>query len=307
MNTSFKWAASVRRVIIGALAAATALLAACSALRLSYNQAPTIAYWWLDSYVDFNDTQSARFRQDLAQWFEWHRRGQLPDYAQLLARARAEVLEPVTPAQLCEWNQEGMRRLDAAFEHAVPALGDLALSLTPEQLQNIERRYAKNNAEAVKEHLPPKPEDRLKVAVKRAEERAKTVYGRLNDAQRERLARGVAGAPIDAAAWIDERKARQQDILRTLNRLQPVAAAADKAPAEKAKAREEAQAGMRALMAHWHRSPREPYRALQQKAVDYNCALAADVHNLSTPAQRQAAAEKFMGWEDDLRALIAQR
>lgn len=307
MNTSFKWAASVRRVIIGALAAATALLAACSALRLSYNQAPTIAYWWLDAYVDFNDTQSARFRQDLAQWFEWHRRGQLPDYAQLLARARAEVLEPVTPAQLCEWNQEGMRRLDAAFEHAVPALGDLALSLTPEQLQNIERRYAKNNAEAVKEHLPPTPEDRLKVAVKRAEERAKMVYGQLNDAQRERLARGVAGAPIDAAAWIDERKARQQDILRTLNRLQPVAAAADNAPAERARAREQAQAGMRVLMAHWHRSPREAYRALQHKAIDYNCALAADVHNLSTPAQRQAAAEKFMGWEDDLRALIAQR
>lgn len=295
----------MRRVIIGALAGASLMLSGCSALRLAYGQADTVAYWWLDAYVDFNDAQSVRMRQDVAHWFEWHRRSQLPDYVQLLARARAEVLEPVTPAQLCLWSEEGVRRLDAALEQAVPALGQLALSLTPAQLDHIERHYAKGNAEAVKDHLPPQPGDRLKAAVKRAEDRAKMLYGRLGDAQRERLARGVASTPIDAAAWIDERKARQQDILRLLRRLQPLAAAA-KTTALKARAQDEAQAGMRALIANWHRSPREAYRALQPRALEYNCALAADVHNLSTPAQRHVAAERLKGWEDDLRALIAQ-
>ncbi len=305
MNTSFKWAASVRRVIIGVLAAAPLLLSGCSALRLAYNQADNVAYWWLDAYVDFDDAQSVRMRQDVAAWFDWHRRNQLPDYVQLLTRVRAEVAEPVTPAQVCQWNDEGTRRLDLALEQAVPALAQLALSLQPDQLDHIERHYAKTNAEAVKDHLPPSPADRLKVAVKRAEDRAKMLYGRLNDAQRERLARGVAGTPIDAAAWIDERKARQQDILRLLRRLQPLGAAA-KTPADRASAQEEARAGIRTVIANWHRSPRERYRALQPRALEYNCALAADVHNLSTPAQRQLAAEKIKGWEDDLRALIAQ-
>ena len=51
------------------------------------------------------------------------------------------------------------------------------------------------------------------------------------------------------------------------------------------------------------RSPREAYRGYQEKLENYNCAFAAMLHNATTPAQRQAAAAKFKGWENDLRIL----
>ena len=63
------------------------------------------------------------------------------------------------------------------------------------------------------------------------------------------------------------------------------------------------RAALRAYMAHLWRSPREPYRRYQEKLESYNCSFAARVHNSTTPAQRQAAAAKFKGWEADLRAL----
>ena len=48
------------RHIIGALLAALVLLGlgGCSAVKLSYQNAPELTYWWLDSYLDLNDTQS---------------------------------------------------------------------------------------------------------------------------------------------------------------------------------------------------------------------------------------------------------
>ena len=40
--------------IISLLAFASALQA-CSAVKIAYNQAPTLAYLYLDGYMDFND------------------------------------------------------------------------------------------------------------------------------------------------------------------------------------------------------------------------------------------------------------
>ncbi|MFM8901356.1 MAG: hypothetical protein ACKOF9_15630 [Burkholderiales bacterium] len=65
MNTSFVGSTVFKRWIIGALCCLPVLLAACSAARLGYGQGPTLAYWWLDGYVDFNEAQSLRVREDL--------------------------------------------------------------------------------------------------------------------------------------------------------------------------------------------------------------------------------------------------
>ena len=55
--------------IIGALLLASAL-AACSSVRLAYNNLPTLSYWWLDGYVDFDGAQTPRVREDLGQLLE---------------------------------------------------------------------------------------------------------------------------------------------------------------------------------------------------------------------------------------------
>ena len=50
--------------IIGVLVASL-VLGGCSAVRLGYNNGPTVIYWWLDSYFDFDSEQSLRMRNDL--------------------------------------------------------------------------------------------------------------------------------------------------------------------------------------------------------------------------------------------------
>lgn len=285
-----------RIIGIGALLAAVLLwLGGCTALRFTYNQGPEIAYWWMDGYVDFDDEQEARMRRRLHDWFDWHRRTQLPDYAGLLARAESEAAADAAPAQICAWVELLRDRGERLYEQAVPMLAELAVTVGPAQIEHLERKYAKNNREFAREYLQDSAQERREAVLKRASERAEMLYGSLAEPQRERLRKGVAESPFDPALWFEERKARQQAVLALLKR-----------HGGRPESRAEAEAGLRRLGADVRRSPRDAYRRYEHRLVEYNCALAADVHNVAPPAQREAALRKLKGWETDVRRLAAQ-
>src|SRR5947209_5333952 len=110
-----------RSSIIAALVTALVLaVAGCSVLKVGYGQLDAIVFRWLDGYVDFDDAQSLRARTALDDALAWHRRTQLPDYVQLLARAEAEVLGDATPAQMCTWAAEIRSRLDPGPQSVAP-------------------------------------------------------------------------------------------------------------------------------------------------------------------------------------------
>ena len=269
-----------------------AVTTGCSALRIGYGTAPDLVYWWLDRYVDFNGDQTARVRQAIRQWFVWHRRTQVPDYAAQLVRAQAEALADTTPARVCEWQAEGYKRARIAFEHVAPAAAELMLTITPEQIKHLDQRYAKYNAEFRDDYLQPDLAKRADETRKRAIDRAETLYGRLGDAQRARITESLTRSPFDPELWLAERRARQQDALQTLRRTS--------APGS---TREQALAALRGYVERLQQSPRENYRRYTERLTEFNCATAADLHNVTTLAQRRTAAQKLAGWEGDLRAI----
>jgi Family of unknown function (DUF6279) len=282
----------LKRAIIAALVVLAGLVSGCSVLRVAYSQAPDLAYWWLDGYVDFDDTQTPLARDALARWFAWHRRAQLPAIAEALSRVQVEILADTTPERACTWWAWLRERGLEAADRAVPATADLMIRLTPAQVRHLERRQEKANAEFRDEYLAAEPAERQRATVERAVERAETVYGRLEDAQRGRIAAIVATSPFDADTWFGERLLRQRDTVALLQRM----VAERPAP-------EAAQAAVRAWVAHVERSPREAYRRYTERLTQFNCSFAASLHNSTTPAQRQAAAQKLRRWELDLRAV----
>ncbi len=280
-------------IILGLMTVLT-LLSGCTALRFGYNQAPELAYWWIDAYVDFDDAQTVRAREELAAWFRWHRATQLPEHARQLARAQAQVLEPTTPAAVCRWSDEVLARGQPAFDRALPVMAEIALTLKPAQLKHIAKRFDKVNDTFKSDYLQEDAQERLDAAVERIEDRAKTLYGKLTDTQLERLRQRLAVSPFDPVVWLAERRQRQADTLQMLRRLSAERATPD-----------QAQTAIRVLYDHMGRSPREPYRVYANKLQQYNCMVAAELHNSTNTGQRQGAAKKLKGWEEDLRALTA--
>jgi hypothetical protein len=286
------------RIIGWALCAAT-VLSGCSAVRIGYDQAPTLAWWWLDGYLDFDARQAPAVKDALAQWFAWHRKNQLPDYAELLAAAQVQVLQPATAVQVCRWNDELRARIEAGLAQAVPPAADLLPGIGAAQLEHLERRYQKSNRDFEQDFLQADPDERRAAAVERTIDRAEMLYGRLDPRQRQLIAAGVEASPFDPAAWLTERRELQAQVLQTLARL----TAGGPARADRASN----VAGLEALAQRMLRTSPGPYRDYQRRLTDYNCAFVARLHNSTTPAQRQAARDKLRGWEEDLRVLAARK
>ena len=276
----------------GIILALMTALCGCSAMRLTYDQGPLLAYWWLDNYVDFTSEQAPRVKRALADWFAWHRATQLTDYAQGLASLQAMAVNPITPAQACQVAEQWQRRAEKAFAQAVPAVAEQLRSLTAEQVAHIERRQIVKQQELVAEYQQADTTERQKAALERTVDRAESLYGALDAPQRRGLAAALAGSPFNAAQWLGERRQRQTELLQLLRQWQQ-----DKPDAATA------QAVVRRLAADTAQSPRPDYAAYSARVMQANCALAAQLHNSSTAAQRQRAIDKLKGWEGDLRAL----
>lgn len=267
-------------------------LAGCSALRLAYTQAGEFAYWWLDGYVDFDGDQTLRTREAITRWFAWHRRAELPDYVSLLDRAAAEAGQDATPAQACRWFEEVRQRIDRAVDHALPDAAAIAASFSREQLNRLERKQAKNNAEFRDDFLQPDPAERREEAADRVVERAEQLYGPLDRSQRERIAQAMSASPFEPERWLAERQRRQRHLLLTLRQVQAGALSRPSAA--------------EALRNHWQevkRSPDAAYQRYQQRLETANCELLSKIHNDTTPEQRQEAQRKLRGWAADLRRL----
>jgi hypothetical protein len=279
--------------IIGVLLAAAAL-SACSTLKLAYNNLPELSYWWLDGYLDFNGAQTPRVRDDLAELLAWHRRHELPRLVELLRGAQALAPEDITPQQACAFTDQIRERLLAVAVQAEGPGTALALSLGEAQLQQLERKYAKNNAEYRKEWLEQSQARWQEKRYERILERNEDFYGRLEPAQRELLRQQVAQSGFDPQAFDRERRRRQQEVLALLRRFQ-----AERTPPA------EARAAIHAYVLRIADPPPGPWRDRQQALQQEGCRNVAALHNSTSAAQREQAGRRLQAYERDLSELFA--
>ena len=283
----------IKTFIIGALfLALVCTLTGCMALRLGYNNGPQLSWWAVDGYFGFNRDQAKPVKRVIDDWFDWHRNTQLGEYAALLASVRQPILEPTTAAAVCRWEDRFRELVEPALQRAIVHFADIVPILEEAQWNQLDKRYAKNNEDMRKEFLQPDPAERLRAAVKRTVDRAERIYGTLEEPQLRLIASYVAASPFNAEMLLVERQRRQRDALQTLRRL--VVERADK---------DQRAAALGALVQRAERSVEPAYRSYQIKLNDHNCAMTAQLHNATTPAQRQKARDNLKGWEDDLRAL----
>ena len=280
--------------IIGLLLTA-ALLQACSAIKLGYNNGPDLAYWWLDGYADFTGEQALRLKDDLSRLQAWHRRRELPEYARLLRQAQTMMPQDVTPAQVCTQWAQIRTRLDVLVVAAAPTAAQLAMTLQPRQIEALEKKYAKSNADFRKDWLDRTPEQVLNKRYDKALENAQMVYGRLDSEQREALKQEVAQSGLEVRLQYAERLRRQEDTLQTLRRWLAK-------PPEPAAAEQEAKEAIERLL-----RPSAAGQKAQEAATQQMCEGVAALHNRTTAKQREQGMKWLAGYERDLQELASQQ
>ncbi len=284
----------VRRIKLCAIIGTVVLLAACSATRLAYNNAPQLAWWWLDGYVDFSSEHTPRAKEALAQLLAWHRKTQLSDYAAFVAGVGKQMTEPLTAAQVCAWYTQARALAQPAIDQAIAASAELVPTIGPAQVAHLEQRLNKGNEDFRKERMGGDAADRLKQRMKRSLENTERIYGSVEEPQRRILEAAATNSSFSAQAHLAEREQRQRASLTVLRGW--LAQPPDRATA---------LAGLQQLVEHTEHSPDPVYRGAQQRQVETNCRVSAEIHNSTSTTQRVAARKQFKQWEDDLRALAA--
>ena len=273
------------------------LLAACSSLRLAYNNGDTLLYWWLDAYVDFDSEQKAEVKQDIDNLFRWHRKTQLQDYAQVLQHAQQQLKGNPTQADLLADYQDVRRRTQALLVKAAPDIAELALSLKPEQLEQMEKKFNKNNAKFRRENMRGDAEEQNKFRYKKSMEQFELWFGGFSREQEAVIRRASDARPLDNALWLDERIRRQRNILSLARRIM-----------QEKPSKEMAVGWITDLIRQsFERMDQGERKAFFDAYTNSTVELVHTVIRIATPEQKEHAQKRMAGWIKDFNVLAAEQ
>lgn len=280
--------------IIGVLVASLAL-GGCSAVRLGYNNGPTLAYWWLDSYFDFDGAQSLRVRDDLQAVQAWHRQQELPQLVQQLKTLQAMAPKGVTSAQVCSVVVDLQTRLQVTLERVVPTIAAIAPNLQDAQLDHMAQEFIRRDRTWHEQWIDGTLTERRQRRTKQIVERAESFYGPLEPAQLAIVRDHITNSSFDGPRQLREIQRRHQDALHVLRELRKPQTNASQANAQ-----------IRALLERTLRAPDPDYRRYMDTLTTESCNAMAALHNSSNADQRKRLGQTLQDYEEDARALISE-
>jgi len=267
-------------------------LGGCSLLSIGYGQLDTYAAWVADDYFDLDPQQRQEFHARFDRLHDWHRYEQLPDYAAFLTETRARVLKGLSREDML-WITDSVRtRYRALIERGANDAAALLLTVTPAQLESLQRRWEKDNRRFVREHrLDQDADAQRNAATLRLLGRVREWAGNLTVEQEERIALLARELPVNAQLRHEDRLRRQREFLQLMTQR------ADRAPF---------QARLSRWLLHWEAGRDPEYARLWAEWPRKQADFYAAVDKLLTREQRAHVARRLQNYADDFTRL-AQR
>ena len=204
------------RLLRAGLLGCVLLVGACSVVGALYERLDLLLGLEADSWLDLDADQKSSFRLAARERIEQNRREELPGYIQLLERA-AMRMEGSPDADTLLADAESLRlALRDTLRRSLPMVADALARLRPEQVAYFAEQLEKSNAEYAEEYLDVPPDRFRGARLKRSREAVERWTGRLDAAQRARLAALVDAIPDGSAAWNRYSLAWQQALLAEL-------------------------------------------------------------------------------------------
>ena len=273
------------------------ILTGCSAVRLGYNKLPEIASWWLDSYIDFSDTQGPQAKAALQKLQTWHRKEELPAIAELLVQAQTLAPQNITPEQACKVWEGAQVRIESFIQESSRLAAPVVSQLSAKQLKHLEKEWASRNEDWRKQWLQGSPDSRIKKRVDLAAERFNSFYGDLNLEQRQVLKQQFLQSTWTPEASYQLRLKRQQEQLIALQ-------AMSSEIAKPAMPIAQVEKTLQSLILQSVRPKDAADLSKQLQLEQQACQNLAQLHNTMSPAQRLKAQRKLKDYETDVRELM---
>ncbi len=269
------------------LAALLLLQAGCSSVRLGYDNADTLLRWEAKSYLDFHGAQVDALDARIDAFIAWHRKEALPEYVKLANEAASRVERGLSRDDVVWGYDAVIRELHEALGHAIGQGADLLDQLSEEQIVHLEKRFAEDNRDFEREHLSGSLRERRNKRADRVADRLEDWVGSLSDAQRERVARYSARAPLYDELRGQEYRRRQAEFVAMLRAHQARQRLADWA-------------------INWERGRDPAYQGTVLAEREELFDMLIDIDRTLTARQRARAAARFRDYGADFARLAAE-
>ena len=270
----------------------TFVLAGCaSVVRIAYNNGDVAVRMMANEYFDLQGEQADLLKVRLTRFHEWHRLEELPRYAQALDSAALRVQRGATRADVA-WAVATIRaRYQALASQAVDESVAVLVTLTPDNIAALEKKFAASNRKFEKEYLSGDQSARQAARVEAISDRLEEWLGSISPQQRRLIADYVRTQPANQALRLADRKARQRELVEILRRERSAGAL---------------RASLRAFFVDYEAQRGAEYARAWHEWQERMVTLVADVLAAASPAQREYAAARLTRYADDFRALAEE-
>lgn len=268
---------------------AALLLPGCSAIRLGYGQADTIAAWRADEYFDFDARQKQEFFARFERLHEWHRYEQLPEYVSFLNATRNR-LQGSPGREDVFWFIEGLKaRYRLIASRAAGDAADILATLAPAQLDALQRQLDKDNRKFIRKYqLEDSIEDQKEARANRDLKQITDWVGSLTHAQEQKITAMLDGLPLIDSLRLEDRRRRQREFLQLL---------------ELRGNKSEFTARLRHWLLDWEQGRSPQYDRLLARWWEQRVAFFVEVYRLLTPAQRAIGLHRLQNYIEDFQSL----
>jgi hypothetical protein len=272
------------------------LFTGCSAVRLGYDQADHLGYWWVDHYLDLSSDKSRQFKADLQALHAWHRQSQLPEYARLASELSTRMGGEPSSAEVCDNIQVLREKFELLSRQSVPVWARLAQQLGPEEINYLRKKFTQEDKEWKAKWLDADVEKIHHLRYEDWLRRAELFYGRLNHDQKKFIQQAIVHSSWDPRISWERRQQRQLKIIAVLEKIRHQHLSQFDVEAELS------------LIIEQIVNPEDPKQAnMQRKVVEEACINIASLHQRTTASQRHHASEKFSDYANDFRYLTRSR
>ncbi|MFN7087085.1 MAG: DUF6279 family lipoprotein [Burkholderiales bacterium] len=275
--------------LLFALACCLPLVTGCSMVRLGYSQADNIALWTADEYFDLDAQQRQEFLARFERFYEWHRYEQLPEYADFLDTARNRLQRGLKPEDV-DWFVEGLKaRYRLVVNRAATDAAEILSSLTPAQLDTLQRQWDKDNRKFIREHrLEDDTEERKRARAARTLKQIRDWTGSLSYEQERKITAMLDDLPLIDHLRHQDRLRRQREFLQLL---------------EKRGNKSEFPAKLRHWLLDWEQNRAPEYARQLNHWWGQRVQFFIEVDRMLTPHQRAIVLRRLQDYVEDFRKL----
>ena len=200
---------------LGIVAVVALMLSGC-AVRFVYNQLDWLVPWYLDDYMQLEGPQKTLFKQRLDTYLAWHRKEQLPLYADFLDQVAGRAEKGMSHDDIAHIQARTEQLAQVMIDRLKPDMMELFAMANDEQVASLFHKFEEDNAKYLKENVKVSPRKQRRQRQQEVINYTERWTGSLDEKQRKLIADWSRRFELMQQEVFDTRLLWQQEFKRIL-------------------------------------------------------------------------------------------